>query len=970
MGRRGCLGFGLLIIVIGVAAMGETVLVNPGDDVQAAIDGASAGDTVLFTGGVYEIDTTLVVNKALTISGSGASVRGADVGALSVFEVSSSDVTIQDLDITWTHVLEDGYASPETADSLIRVVGTGLSNVQILNNALHVPDQGGAMSTWGARAITVDSNACSGGITISGNTVYNTRNGIVVRYGNTATITANTVYNTKGGVMNYTSNQADADNRTVTGNSWGTVHNEWDVVWNSANYDPDYLASVLALSVANNDAYVVDRRDAAGGHAVGNRSHIFMNPAGGTSAHEAKGNMNDPFATFALGVEAVVEGGDIYVDIGTYQEQVAIGKDLEVLGSGLSTIIESPDTLTEFFMTGSNKNYPIVYVHDADDVAIRDLVVDGLGKGNANYRFIGIGFYNAGGTVDGAEIRGIENTPFSGSQHGVAIYAYNEDGSPRTLQVTGSLIHDFQKNGMALLGEGLVVDVSGNVVVGEGGTGTIAQNGIQVGSGAGGVISGNSVSGIWYTGPYWAASGILIQYTDANVSVLGNDVSDSQVPLYVYDASGALTVSLNNLIGGEYGLILIGTPNAEAHYNSIYGNVYGVWNTDASYGPQLTDMTLNWWGAADGPWVDLDLDDVPEYEGSGDIVYGETIFSPWLGINPDGDLVTVGVQLVSPMLFIVDDVGPAPAAGYLNAAIDAANTLAGTDTIEVRHGTYDASGPITDGVNMVSEVGSASHTTLNGDVSINGDGVLIGLPLQGFRINGDVTIGTGADAGTSRINWCDLYGYMTNSGIGVFDAQYNYWGTKEFAVIDGRTTGLIDFEPFLPKNADDSYTDVVILLGAGAAASLDLAIQQLWTMDRLGQNVNTFLQYMSVAGAGALGGSTPGSEINLGGVAGAGGAVETTLSGTFTVGDLIEDGLTITDPVTGEPITDAAVTLSLLGPDGSNALAFWGTATYDEATGLYVLSIDTSGMAPGTYELIIQTDDGQSKTLEIVIEES
>jgi len=104
-----------------------------------------------------------------------------------------------------------------------------------------------------------------------------------------------------------------------------------------------------------------------------------------------------------------------------------------------------------------------------------------------------------------------------------------------------------------------------------------------------------------------------------------------------------------------------------------------------------------------------------EGSGAGDSVSTNVIFSPWLGIDPDGDPGTVGVQLVSPMLIIVDDIGPPPAGGYLNAAIAASNSadLPGHDTIEVRHGTYDASEPITDPVDIVSEPGSAAHTTLS-----------------------------------------------------------------------------------------------------------------------------------------------------------------------------------------------------------------------------------------------------------------
>jgi hypothetical protein len=372
----------------------------------------------------------------------------------------------------------------------------------------------------------------------------------------------------------------------------------------------------------------------------------------------------------------------------------------------------------------------------------------------------------------------------------------------------------------------------------------------------------------------------------------------------------------------------------QANWNNLLGAL-------TNKGTGAVDATLNYWGDPNGP-------------SAGDAV-GAVAYSPWLGLAADD----------SPMLFVVAPVGSEPAGGYLNTAIAAANDLPGTDTIEVKHGTYTATTPITDGVNIISELGSASHTTLNGNMSVNGNGVLIGLPLQGFRVNGNLTVGAGANAATSRINWCDFYGLMTNNGTGTFDAQYNYWGTLLASVVDGRTTGDIDYDPFLPKNADDSYVDATAIMAAGLAAGIDPAIDQLWLMVQLGQDVNTFIQYQGVAGAGAFGGAAAGGQINLGGAAGGGGAVEGAISGTYTPGEPIDGRFTITDPVTGEPIIDAAVTTSLLGPDGG--LVFWGCATYDETTGEYVFTIDTSGLAPGTYELIIQTDDGQSQTVSIEV---
>jgi parallel beta-helix repeat protein len=476
----------------------------------------------------------------------------------------------------------------------------------------------------------------------------------------------------------------------------------------------------------------------------------------------------------------------------------------------------------------------------------------------------------------------------------------------------------------------------------------------------GNVIEGNSIDGTR------RHQGIKVACWQAACKCDNNIVRDNEVQnatshgIFVVYATNT-TIAGNTVHGNGGDGIKIGNTSAlecsattTVNWNSIYNNTgYGVNNHHYDGGvPPVLDAILNWWGSADGPTH------AANPAGDGDAVSDYVLYSPWLGIDPDGNPATPG------------PVGPEPTAGYLNAAIAGANStyLPGTDTIEVRHGTYDASEPITDGVNIVSETGSASHTTLNGNMSINGNGVLIGLPLQGFRVNGNLTVGAGANAATSRINWCDFYGLMTNNGTGTFDARYNYWGTKEMSVIQARTTGAIRIQPYLPKGADESYIDIVAILNAGAAPNLTAGIHQLWRMDRMGLDVGTFIQYQGVAGAGALRATAPGAQINLGGAAGGGGAVEGVISGTYSPGDPIDGRFTLTDPVTGEPITDAAVTLSLLGPDGSNGLAFWGCASYDETTGEYVFSIDTSGLAPGTYELIIQTDDGQSRMVSIEIQ--
>jgi hypothetical protein len=137
----------------------------------------------------------------------------------------------------------------------------------------------------------------------------------------------------------------------------------------------------------------------------------------------------------------------------------------------------------------------------------------------------------------GGEIKNIKSTPLNG-QEAVGIYAYNDNGTVNTITVTNCSIHDFSKAGIVLSGSNAVVSVYSCTVTGGGplGLGYDAQNGIQIGFGAGGEVVSNTVSGAYYTGPSWSASGILGTSSTA-LTVAGNVVWGCQGGLQIYDVT-------------------------------------------------------------------------------------------------------------------------------------------------------------------------------------------------------------------------------------------------------------------------------------------------------------------------------------------------------------------------------------------------------------------------------------------------
>jgi hypothetical protein len=259
-------------------------------------------------------------------------------------------------------------------------------------------------------------------------------------------------------------------------------------------------------------------------------------------------------------VDFASSGDVIHVDPGHFEEQVAVdGKDIEIAGDGrTSTYIDSPVTLAETFNNG-NSNKPVVTVTNCASTSIHDLTVDGLGRGNGNYRMVGVAFWNAGGALLDCDVTNIEETPFSGNQHGIGVYATNNTGGPYSLEVGGVNTTQTQKNGMALSGAGLTVNVHDCTTQGHGDTSITAENGIQVSSGAGGTVTDCTISDVRYTPATWTSSGLLL-YANNPLTVSGVTIYGAQTPVYAQD--GSADFSGMEITGGDWDAVFLYNSSA------------------------------------------------------------------------------------------------------------------------------------------------------------------------------------------------------------------------------------------------------------------------------------------------------------------------------------------------------------------------------------------------------------------------
>jgi len=782
--------------------------------------------------------------------------------------------------------------------------------------------------------------------------------------------------------------------------------------------------------------------------------YVDDNWAGGNLGDRVDGHFfgYDAFATIQEGVDAA--GVACEVAPGTYVEQVIINKDIALHGQPGATI-ESPGSQTYRIAESGAIFDPIVFVYggtlvgdlvsgpETVDADVTGFEIDGQNRASGGSRFVGILYRNASGEISGNTIHNMFDSDGEGDgpqTFGILVYGDSN------VQIIGNAISDFSRGGIGIMGDAgpapdPVALVEGNVVTGNGleaQTGWSAENGIQIGYGATGEIVGNTVTDCRVNNPYWAATAIMVVDTH-DVVVADNYVGNSDIGIGIVDFPGAVygppwdvdevedvEVRGNTLEGNSWGLdIANGVTNVLVVYNVFADHAgdaidvydYGIWfpgygipaptgvvihfNSITGSGGDglwvgdtvidLVDATLNWWGSPEGPEVDLDADGTLEYAGGGDSITGQAAFSPWLGVDPDGDPILPGVQVTGPLMIIVAPVGPEPAGGYLNAAIRGANELPYADTIEVRHGAYDASEPITEGVTIVSEEGSASNTTLTGNMTLAGPGIRVGTLRRGFTILGNLTVPAGVNAFTIHINWNDLYGFVSNFGEGCLDATYNWWGDRNpYACIEG----CVNVFPYLPLPSDEviAFMDahrlnpdeallVLRLLDRGVRDRIAFLVLQL--IRTFGISEGEALGLIREYGAGRVslmlhrthdyqrflrllaGYSHSPEELVDRAVAGGAGTYHgLTIQAVYQIGTPIGIAFSLTD-YAGEPVTDAvcSVTLVRLAEDGSQTVLSVHPIPYQEETGLYELSLATDGLPAGHYLLYFGFGDGSHETV-------
>jgi len=213
---------------------------------------------------------------------------------------------------------------------------------------------------------------------------------------------------------------------------------------------------------------------------------------------------NDFHTTIQEAVNDAAAGDSVFVGAGTYPEHVMITRPLTLEGAGAAMTTIQPATFTAntTSLFSGAQIAAILLVDGTTGVAVSDLTIDGSAAAfNAcSPGYVGIFYRASSGVIQDTRVTHIHHPLASGCQAVLGIFVQSGNGGPglnSNVAILQNMVDDYGKNGITANEPGTFVAVSNNTVMGRGPVGTplpdAAQNGVQIGFGARGLVSGNTI---------------------------------------------------------------------------------------------------------------------------------------------------------------------------------------------------------------------------------------------------------------------------------------------------------------------------------------------------------------------------------------------------------------------------------------------------------------------------------------------
>jgi hypothetical protein len=286
------------------------------------------------------------------------------------------------------------------------------------------------------------------------------------------------------------------------------------------------------------------------------------------------------YPTIQAAVDAAQPGDRIEVRPGVYREQVVIGKDVSVTGSGKGrTTIRAPRSL----VPGKDGGTSIVEIHNGASVSLSRLTVSGPGSGTCDNGALGSGIRVLGGArldLGHAAVTHITDTPAAPcfrSANAVRIGALPTGTGSATIHNTK--ITGYQGAGVVVLNEGSTATIEHSTVTGHR---KLSTDGIEFVAGSAGRVIRSTISGnecrepdpgcgpdffheIQHAGILADSPGTVVQHN----RIVGNHVG-------IYAAGGAIDIRHNDIQRNSFVGIALQDGSFTVRKDRIKGGVHGV----------------------------------------------------------------------------------------------------------------------------------------------------------------------------------------------------------------------------------------------------------------------------------------------------------------------------------------------------------------------------------------------------------
>jgi uncharacterized delta-60 repeat protein len=525
------------------------------------------------------------VGAASTVNLTGLTISGAAAAGV-IVDASGSTAT----GVTITGASITGSSGTSGVSVQGALASASVSTTEITGFATGVSVTGGTATITGNTGSiygnTVGIEVNGGSATISNNHIYDNTTGIDFTNGGAGSVTSN---NFAGSTSNGTDIEIEKTAGTVNINDGNAFAGSTDYIENlsAENFDLSgdttttfggFNAATTPVNAASAPSFyatedkIVDAIDQSGLGLVRIHSgNVFVTP----------NSYNSPTTTtpsIQRGVDAAAAGDVVNIEnnASAYVGQVSITKNITLLGQSETGVTIQPGASPASQFTDAGANDPVIYVGNNASGTIKNLTIDGDNEGPNDGGFEGVAFFKAGGTVNDVTIDG---------QVYVGIFADSSDSTARSLVVTGDTISNYQKNAMQLAGPGLNVDIERDTLTGGGATDAIAQNGIVLGYSAGnlggggaGLIEDSTISGNIYkstANSEYDATDVLLYGSSGDVTISGNQLSQSDVAVYGYLTGGTVSVMGNTITTSDGAGVVAEDGKFSITSNSIENDAAG-----------------------------------------------------------------------------------------------------------------------------------------------------------------------------------------------------------------------------------------------------------------------------------------------------------------------------------------------------------------------------------------------------------